>query len=73
MAYQACKHAVTMGYLEGGRHVEVLVDGEGHAEVEVVDELVLARAHGAHRVVHRDLVVRLRREHRLVRRVRWLW
>lgn len=50
---------MNIDYLKSGREVKVLVDGEGHAVVEVVYELVATRAHGAHRVVHCDLVVSL--------------
>ena len=42
--------------LEAEREVEVLVDGEGHPEVEVVDELEAASPDHSHRVVHGDLV-----------------
>ena len=42
--------------LEGGRKVEVLVDGEGHSEVDVVDEFVLAAAHHSHRIIHGDFM-----------------
>lgn len=45
--------------LEGRRHIQILVDWEGHAVVQVVDQLVPPRADGAHGVVHRYLVVRL--------------
>jgi len=44
--------------LEGGRHVEVLVDGERHAVVHVVEQAVRPLVDGPHRVVHSHLEVR---------------
>lgn len=41
--------------LEGGGHVEVLVDGEGHAVVHVVEKVVRPLVDGAHWVVHGNL------------------
>jgi len=48
--------------LESGRDVEVLVDGEGHLVVEVVDEAELLVLDGSHGVVHGHLVVALAAE-----------
>lgn len=41
--------------LEGGGHVQVLVNGEGHAVVQVVEQVVHPLVDGADRVVHGDL------------------
>lgn len=41
--------------LEGGRHVQVLVDGEGHAVVQVVEKVVRPLVDRADRVVHGNL------------------
>lgn len=41
--------------LEGGGHVQVLVNGEGHAVVQVVEQVVHPLVDGAHRVVHGNL------------------
>ena len=50
--------------LKGRRDVEVLVDGEGHLEVEVVHQVEVLVVHGAHGVGHGDLVVALAAEDR---------
>lgn len=42
--------------LEGGRDIEVLVYGEGHAVVEVVEQAVRSLVDGADRVVHGHLM-----------------
>ena len=42
--------------LEAGRQEEVLVDGEGHAVVEVLYEFVTGRSHHPHGVVHGHLM-----------------
>lgn len=38
--------------LEGGGHVQVLVNGEGHAVVQVMEQVVHPLVDGAGRVVH---------------------
>ena len=48
--------------LEGWRDIEVLVDGEGHLEVEIVYKVEVLVVHGAHGVGHGDLVVALAAE-----------
>lgn len=55
----AAGHSAVQEVLEGGRHVEVLVDGKGHLEIEVVHEAEGLVVHGAHGVGHGDLVVTL--------------
>ena len=47
---------VVQQVLEGGRDVEVLVYGEGHAVVEVVEQAVRPLVDGADRVVHGHLM-----------------
>ena len=42
--------------LEAGGQVEVLVDGEGHSEVEVVDEFEACSPDHSHGIVHSDLM-----------------
>lgn len=41
--------------LEGGGHVQVLVNGEGHAVVQVMEQVVRPLVDGAARVVHGHL------------------
>lgn len=45
--------------LEGWRDVEVLVNGKGHLEVEVVHKVEVLVVHGAHGVGHGDFMVAL--------------
>ena len=48
--------------LEAGRNVEVLIDGERHEMVQILDEFVAGRAHHPHGVVHGHLVQVVTRE-----------
>lgn len=57
-------HRAIQEILEGGRDVEVLVDGKGQPEVEVVHEAEVLVLHRAHGVGHGDLVVALAAEDR---------
>lgn len=45
-------HGAVQQVLEGGGHVQVLVDGEGHAVVKVVEKVVRPLVDRAGRVVH---------------------
>ena len=54
--------------LEAGRNVEVLIDGERHEMVQVLDEFVAGRPHHPHGVVHGHLVQVVTREDSVRRR-----
>lgn len=45
-------HGAVQQVLEGGGHVQVLVNGEGHAVVQVMEQVVHPLVDGAGRVVH---------------------
>lgn len=54
---------VVQQVLEGGRHIQVLVNGKGHPVVEVVNQVEGPLVHRSHGVVHGDLVQALAEEH----------
>lgn len=57
--------------LEGGRNIEVLVDGERHQVVQILYEFVAGRSHHPHGVVHGHLVQVVAREDGV--RLRGVW
>lgn len=45
--------------LERRRHVQILIDRERHAIIQIMDQLISACAYSSHGVVHRDFMMRL--------------